>query len=359
MQKMTNGMIPRMSVVPEELEVDDVARRMSRSKLSLSSESVLEGTLSRSGDHYHEDGNIILIAGGVKFRVYSGMLARRSSVFTDMFGLPQPTNGRESSPSPNKRSFQQMLDGVPAITLMDDPNDLTHLLDLVLPVASPYKPFESPSFDSLSATLILSTKYCFDDLREWAMACILHRFPHTLEKVAAHPNLSAYKDPIIAARLVFLARRADIPQLLPMAFYALAASTWDGGVSQYEEALRFLDHRDNARLGTGLRKMQDEVLKRAAVMPENGMMGSDCHETTANGSVCLIGRPSNIWGDMVERLQSLVRDPIREYGVRLASKGQYYNLCPSCDAAVVSGSELARKELFEMLPTLFQLVSSS
>ncbi|KAG8850392.1 hypothetical protein FRB96_000456 [Tulasnella sp. 330] len=311
---------------------------------------------ARSGDHYHEDGSIILIAGRVKFKVYSGMLARRSEIFSDLFAMPQPTDtGRRDSISRGSSSSQMMLDGVPAITLDDDPNELTHLLDLVLPIASPYKPFESPSFDSLSATLKLSTKYCFDDLREWAMSHILHRFPHTLEEVAAHPNLSVYKDPVIAAELINLAHHTDLPQLLPMAFYALASFDWDDDMILYQTTMGHLSVQDQAKLGVGRLKMQKEVLTRAATMPENGLTTRECEGSTSQGHECLISTPSVIWGNMIERFQSLIRDPIREYGVRMATKGHYYSLCAECDAAVVSGSESARKELFESLPSLFQL----
>lgn len=284
------------------------------------------------------------------------MLARRSEIFSDLFAMPQPTNaGRRGSMSGGSSNSQQMIDGVPAITLEDDPSDLTHLLDLVLPIASPYKPFESPSFDSLSATLKLSTKYCFDDLREWAMSHILHRFHHTLDQVAAHPNLSVYKDPVVAARLINLAHDADLPQLLPMAFYGLASFDWDDNSNLYQTAMAHLSAVDQARLGVGRLKMQKDVLKRAATMPENGLTRQECQRLTSQGHECLISTPSVIWGDMVERFQSLIRDPIREYGVRMASKGQYYSLCAECDTAVVSGSEAARKEVFESLPSSFQL----
>lgn len=276
------------------------------------------------------------------------MLARRSEIFRDMFAMPLPREG-------SSNTSQQMIDGVPAITLTDDPNDLTHLLDLVLPIASPYKPLESPSFESLSATLMLATKYCFDDLREWALSHVLHRFPHTLDEIATHPNLSVYKDPVIAARLINLARTADLPQLLPMAFYALVSYNWAGNHKLHQEAIGQLSLEDQARLTIGHLKMQDDVLARATKMQENGMAGSKCEQTTTTGSGCANGKPLNIWGDMVERLQSFVRDPIRECGIRMASKGQYYTLCSSCDDAIVAGSETARRELFEMLPTLFNL----
>ncbi|KAG8906931.1 hypothetical protein FRB99_005705 [Tulasnella sp. 403] len=318
-----------------------------------------KATLSRSEDHYHEDGNLILIAGDVKFRVYSGMLARRSEVFRDMFSMPQPTSKRTSSGSFIENQ-QEIVDGVPAIRLADDPEGITHLLDLVLPVTSPCKPMESPSFYALESTLTLTTKYMFDDLREWALSCLLHRFPHTLEEVAAHPTLSVYKDPIVVARLINLARDNCLDQLLPMAFYALAVHNWSDNVLDCRDALSVLSVDDQARITVGRLLMQDEMLSRATRMPENGMVLATCANssqgtTSENPYPCSQYKPQQIWGDMVDRLQSLIRDPIREFGIRIANKGKYHSLCASCDAAVVKGAEDAREEIFQMLPIFFHL----
>lgn len=48
------------------------------------------GALKR-GDPWFEDGNIILQAEQTQFRVYRGLLASSSDIFTDMFMIPQPT----------------------------------------------------------------------------------------------------------------------------------------------------------------------------------------------------------------------------------------------------------------------------
>ncbi|KAF8145623.1 hypothetical protein K438DRAFT_1425906, partial [Mycena galopus ATCC 62051] len=41
-------------------------------------------------DLWFEDGNIVIQAGNSQFRVYRGVLAKRSSVFQDMLSSPQP-----------------------------------------------------------------------------------------------------------------------------------------------------------------------------------------------------------------------------------------------------------------------------
>jgi len=49
--------------------------------------------LTRSPDHWFDDGSIILEAESTQFRVHRTMLARHSSIFRDMFEIPQPAHG--------------------------------------------------------------------------------------------------------------------------------------------------------------------------------------------------------------------------------------------------------------------------
>lgn len=44
-----------------------------------------------SSDVWFNDGNIVLQAEAVMFKVYQGMLCQESKLFQDMFSLPQPT----------------------------------------------------------------------------------------------------------------------------------------------------------------------------------------------------------------------------------------------------------------------------
>ncbi|KAH9833977.1 uncharacterized protein C8Q71DRAFT_725214 [Rhodofomes roseus] len=73
------------------------------------------GVLKRDRVVWFEDGNIVLQAGGVAFRVYQGFLAMHSEVFAGMFSVPQPKSAEQ-------------LDGSPVIHLVDHPDDLRHLL---------------------------------------------------------------------------------------------------------------------------------------------------------------------------------------------------------------------------------------
>ena len=64
---------------------------------------------------WFSDGNVVLVTGGVMFKVHRGQLARHSEVFQDIFDLAQPGNGIQ-------------YDGCDVIQLHDSPEELQYLL---------------------------------------------------------------------------------------------------------------------------------------------------------------------------------------------------------------------------------------
>ena len=76
--------------------------------------------LQHDEEYWLEDGNIVLVAGGVAFRVYRGLLASQSTVFADMFGS---ACAREN----------EMEEGCPVVHLSDSPIDVRHFLGFLLP----------------------------------------------------------------------------------------------------------------------------------------------------------------------------------------------------------------------------------
>lgn len=88
----------------------------------------------RDGEFWYSDGNIILVARDVEFRVYKGILAEHSPVFRDMFSLPQPPEGA-SSVSGNTPCDM--------VHVSDSPEDLRHILRI-------YMAKSEPEYDSIT-----------------------------------------------------------------------------------------------------------------------------------------------------------------------------------------------------------------
>ena len=67
---------------------------------------------------WFEDGNIVLVAGNVAFKVHRSILSRQSAVFEDLFGIPQPDLAEVET-----------MDGSPVVRLHDSALELTVFIE--------------------------------------------------------------------------------------------------------------------------------------------------------------------------------------------------------------------------------------
>ena len=77
--------------------------------------------LTQDEEFWYEDGSIFLETTKVVFKVYRGPLVAQSPVFKDMLSIPQPSN-----------THTQSRDH-PVIHLTDSPEDLRHVLRVLMP----------------------------------------------------------------------------------------------------------------------------------------------------------------------------------------------------------------------------------
>ncbi|KAJ7443803.1 hypothetical protein FB451DRAFT_1149473 [Mycena latifolia] len=107
-------------------------------------------------------GDIILQAESTQFRVNRDILAHQSSVFKDMFSIPQPPN-------------EPMVEGCPIVHVSDAAKDWQLLLEVL------YDPFTLTNaqqpFPVLAAMLRLGRKYDFRKAKDDAVARIHSEFP--------------------------------------------------------------------------------------------------------------------------------------------------------------------------------------
>ncbi|KAI0819799.1 hypothetical protein BC628DRAFT_1331968 [Trametes gibbosa] len=182
------------------------------SERSSRSSSVPGVASTRDEEFWYGDGNIILIARDVEFRVYRGLLSDHSPVFKDMFSLPQPDDTPVSVDSSTGYSC-------PVVHLSDSPEDLRHILRVHMPrsVVSPFMS-EAPSFDSISASIRLGHKYQMSNLVDHAVEYLKTYYTTDF----ATWNYSDHNHPVgfeevLAIGVVNLARLVGQPSLLPTA----------------------------------------------------------------------------------------------------------------------------------------------
>ena len=76
--------------------------------------------LKRHAEFWFDDGNIVLVARNTAFRIYRGLIASQSTVFSDMLVS-------------SCASADETFDGCPTVQLSDSPEDLTHFLRALVP----------------------------------------------------------------------------------------------------------------------------------------------------------------------------------------------------------------------------------
>lgn len=103
----------------------DFRRRRTNFEFTVSARS-RDAYTTRDETFWYSDGNIIVVAQGVAFRVYKGILAEYSEVFRDMFLLPAPI------PEPSESSVINAADGCPVVHVTDTAAEFRSLLSALL-----------------------------------------------------------------------------------------------------------------------------------------------------------------------------------------------------------------------------------
>lgn len=104
--------------------------------------------LSKADYLWFEDGNIILQAKNTLFKVYRGILTRESTVFEDMFSLPQPDVKSKSAESYEDCQLVQMH---------DEASDLSRFLNAIFDFESVI-PFIVCHLDLMLCMLFVNTR---------------------------------------------------------------------------------------------------------------------------------------------------------------------------------------------------------
>ncbi|KAI0355262.1 hypothetical protein OH77DRAFT_1403873 [Trametes cingulata] len=183
------------------------------------------GPPERSTTFWFNDGNVVLIAdNSVAFRVHRGVLSRNSSVFCDLFELPQPDGG-------------ELMDECPIVHVSDSPLELSRLLQAIYDGARVFKHGERLPFGNVAVLVELGHKYNVEHVKTEGLnrmkTCFCHSWS-TLQSTAKFMTISladgAKEAGLVSASLVVvpsrdairavnLIRLVDQPSMLPVALF--------------------------------------------------------------------------------------------------------------------------------------------
>ncbi|KAI0648582.1 hypothetical protein C8Q79DRAFT_956136 [Trametes meyenii] len=182
--------------------------------------------VERSSSLWFNDGNIVLIASGVMaFRVHRGVLAYHSTVFDDLFQLPQPEEG-------------ELMDGCPIVHISDRPVDVSHLLHALYDGPGFFKHGQLLPFGVVAALVELGYKYHIEAARAEGLQRMRTCFCNSFKAMQATQWIDIKKNNetggmelglISSSLLVILSKHAiravnlirviDEMEMLPMALY--------------------------------------------------------------------------------------------------------------------------------------------
>ncbi|TBU29247.1 hypothetical protein BD311DRAFT_777621 [Dichomitus squalens] len=146
------------------------------------------------------DGNIVVLAGNVAFRVHKSTLALRSSVFRDIFSLP-------AVPDP----LAEDIEGCPVLHVSDSPEDIGRLFKVLCCGKNYYYRQDELLvvwLGSLVSLIRMAHKYDIKDVLDDALSRLKKYLPK---------DLSAWQDSSARARYVFSNSIRDVMDIIPLA----------------------------------------------------------------------------------------------------------------------------------------------
>ncbi|EIW56857.1 uncharacterized protein TRAVEDRAFT_127869 [Trametes versicolor FP-101664 SS1] len=296
-----------------------------------------------AGDRFwFEDGNVILVAGDTRFRVYQGLLAAQSSVLAHIFS--------STSQLVNTPTSEEIISGLGdpclVVRLSDSPEDLRHMLRLFMPSALLAT---GPSFEFVSACIRLGLKYEIKQIYDTALAILKNRYTDNIDHWDSLSNRGSQTgfDDIHAIGVVNLARLIGDSSMLPVALWQCCRL----GSDLVHGLAREDGTRENLTLDDlGLCFAAQERLIKAGVRARLRVFAPTVSEKCQNATKC-----KEVF---VKALRSLEKkadiiagtDPFVPY-TRISLEG-VLGLCSTCSSEVKARDQKERRAVWNRLPAL-------
>ncbi|GBE89172.1 hypothetical protein SCP_1501800 [Sparassis crispa] len=300
-------------------------------------------------EFWFTDGNVILVSGETSFRVHQGVVSRHSEVFRDLFSVPQPEN--------EEKRF-----GCPVICLSDSPIDLRYLLRVLYDGRKYYlkRREEQLELAEVAALVGLAQKYQIEDLREDGIlrlkTCFTDKFDvweDILNKSQASYSSTLMRfRPTDAIAAVDLAHRTDTLSMLPIALYlccTLESSYLIRGVTRADGTVERLSPEDLERCLDA----RTYLLNRNISMNQQiyGATSPSCSDRSRCSIILERASAHRVMNSVGAKAHHVLRstDEFAESLVRS------FSLCRECLALIKSRDLIARRTVWNELPTFFGL----
>ncbi|KAI0642606.1 hypothetical protein C8Q79DRAFT_982921 [Trametes meyenii] len=301
--------------------------------------SLLESVIW-DAEFWFSDGSIVLIAGKVAFKVYKELLASQSNVVADMLGVATDSQAVD------------ILDGSPVVCLSDSPEDLRHLLRVLIPRTRQliYTPYDGSAFtfDQLSSLVRLGHKYGIEDVEKQALSCLKLYYTIKFKAWEASYTPCDLTDARQSIGVVNLARLTDNIDMLPVALYTCATLKGEvtKGWAREDGTVEYLSPEDLGRCIEGFGRMCSEASPLATRV---FTMSPAEQSNSAHVTVC---------GHQIRTFRTQAQAVNTETLALLHGASDIFmstSLCASCKAFLIAHDKAERRKLWAKLPSWFGL----
>ncbi|KLO16702.1 hypothetical protein SCHPADRAFT_869471 [Schizopora paradoxa] len=297
---------------------------------------------------WFSDGNVVIKTDAYLFKVHKGVLSMHSTVFKDMFELPNVGNPVDEDITGEKT--QDLYDGLPVVALMGDEGEhVVHLLRAIYELR--YHDFNSDeaALGTIVALLTLGTKYGFEEIRANVITQISRQFPNSLSEYDSKDfdwYYDIFGDDHFDSRfeLLRVAYKTDAQALLPTLYFA--CSTYE--VQYIVEVLRHnFSSGCTETLVTGREKLIQAINDLSWDIPEYVRAGIENSKCSAE-SHCL-EKYRNV------RLSTLgcEVDLRCTKGSKVVDE-ELASICSRCRSFVERAIEKKRKIVWKKIPSFFK-----
>ncbi|KAH9925145.1 uncharacterized protein B0H18DRAFT_933897 [Fomitopsis serialis] len=304
---------------------------------------------SHDGEFWYDDGNVILVAQDVGFRVYKGWLSAQSEIFRDMFNLPQPT------PS---TSQDDVFDGCPIVHVTDTVAEIRSLLAVLFSGRQcVYIRRVALKFDDIANCVRLAHKYGIQDLLEDSLEELKRYFPESFDAWDCRLKCNDPADAIVA---VNLARLTNTESILPAALYSCCQLDGDDileGRVRGDGVIETLSSEDLARCFDGKAKLCTRHM-RHSFESIGALDNPHCKMADDHCRVAILKLQSFILRTSLECGDADVLGPwdgfIKAQDPKVKPRPAW-PICSSCITALRKREKIARIKVWSELPELLDL----
>ncbi|KAG6884922.1 hypothetical protein C0993_007241 [Termitomyces sp. T159_Od127] len=306
--------------------------------------------VQQNQEFWFSDGSIVLVIEDVAFCVHKSILGKHSKVFSDLFMVPQPQNGVEK------------IGDIPVVHLADDLGDFTDVLRALyeplsvqfsqtfqselLTILDVSSYFDKLSHDAdlpaimqfVSGILRISTKYDIVVLRDKCISILRRIFPSSLSDCDILLSSKYSYNASSIVRAIPLAREANIPEILPWAFYVSTSIPNDTLLND-----TVLSWQDKALCLVGKEKLWEL---------QKSLTHRFLFESTRNPAcqlLCQVRHPQLMSWHRMEELRAMAH-PLEPF-----CDWNSFKVCPRCMEYAKLQHKNGREKVWEDLPSIFHL----